>query len=136
MKAVSRAKTEIKAGLWTVLVVLVLATALYLGWDSFDTRAHGFAAVLMFLFLAGASALNWRQLRGSEDKKTYRRFYGGIAAAMIGVGVFTFAFLRSWSYSVLALEATEIGLFAAFWLNQTAEHWNQKVRPAAVSTSG
>jgi uncharacterized membrane protein (GlpM family) len=134
MKTMTLAKTEIKAGLWTVLAVLVFATALYWWWGSFNTRAHGFAAVLMFLFLAGASALNWRQLRESEDKKTYRRFYGGIAAAMVGVGVFTFAFLRSWSYYVLALEATEIGLFAAFWLNQTAEHWNQKVRPTEIST--
>jgi uncharacterized membrane protein (GlpM family) len=133
-KAMIRAETEIKAGLWTVLVILVFATALYWGWDSFSTSVHGVAAVLMFLFLAGASALNWRQLRQSGEHETYRRFYGGIAAAMIGAGVFTFIFLRGWSYYVLALEAAEIGLFAAFWLNQTSEHWNQKVRPERSAT--
>jgi hypothetical protein len=129
-RAMIRAKEEVKAGLWTVLVILVVSTVLFWKWDAFNTRAHGFAAVLMFVFLAAASALNWRQLRDNHGNKTYRRIYGTISAAMIGVGVFTFAFLRGWSYYVLALEATEIALFAAFWLNQTAEHWNQKVRPA------
>jgi hypothetical protein len=133
MKTMRRSAERIKAGLWTVLAVLVLALILFTFWDSFGTRAHGFAALLMFVLLAASSAINWRELRGQTAKRKYQRIYGIIAASMIAVGVIVLLFLRSWSYHVLALEAAEILLFATFWLNQTAEQWKQTVRPTAAS---
>ena len=33
----------------------------------------------------------------------------------------------SWRHMVLVLEATEITLFAVFWLVQTKEHWRETV---------
>ena len=33
----------------------------------------------------------------------------------------------SWEHMVLVLEATEIALFACFWLVQTKEHWRETV---------
>ena len=33
----------------------------------------------------------------------------------------------SWAHMVLILEATEITLFAIFWLVQTREHWGETV---------
>jgi uncharacterized membrane protein YidH (DUF202 family) len=133
MEAMRRSAERIKAGLWTVLAVLLIALILFMFWDSFGTRAHGFAAFLMFVFLAASSAINWRELRGQTTKRKYRRIYGIIAAAMIAVGVVVLLFLRSWSYHVLVLEGAEIVLFATFWLNQTAEHWDETVRPTASS---
>ncbi len=133
MEAMRRSAERIRAGLWTVLAVLIVALILFVFWDSFGTRAHGFAALLMFVFLAASSAINWRELRGQTAKRKYRRIYGIVAAAMIAVGVIVLLFLRSWSYDVLVLEAAEILLFATFWLNQTAEHWDETVRPTASS---
>jgi hypothetical protein len=133
MEAMRRSAERIKAGLWTVLAVLVIALILFVFWDNFGTRAHGFAALLMFFFLAASSAINWRELRGQTAKRKYQRIYGIIAAAMTAVGVIVLLFLRSWSYHVLVLEAAEILLFATFWLNQTAEHWYETVRPTASS---
>lgn len=134
-KTMRRSAERIKAGLWTVLAVLVLALILFLFWDAFGTRAHGFAALLMFVFLAASSAINWRELRGQPAKRRYQQIYGIIAAAMVFVGVFVLLFLRSWSYHVLVLEGAEILLFATFWLNQTAEHWTQAVRPTVARKS-
>ena len=132
MMAAKRSAERVQAGLWTVLVVLVAATVLFLGWKSFDTRAHSLAALAMFAFLAGASAINWWELRKRNDPSKYRHIYGAIAAAMVAVGILVPLLLGQSSHKLLVLEATEIILFAAFWLNQTAEHWNQAVRPTRL----
>lgn len=111
-----------RRSLLAAMVFLLGATAAYAWWDDFGTRAHGIAAVAMFVFLAlavGGKAWNLRHLPG---KSRYVRLYAAIAVLMIGSGVVMFP-LSGWDHRVLVLEATEIALFAAFWLAQTAEHW-------------
>ena len=44
---------------------------------------------------------------------------------MIAAAVVMFPLGSSWVHMVLVLEATEIALFAVFWLAQTKEHWHE-----------
>ncbi|OWY62217.1 hypothetical protein B7486_59620, partial [cyanobacterium TDX16] len=99
-------------------------------WAEFETRAHGFAAVGMFLFLIGAvvaKALEHRR-RGWSS---YLSVYGAIAVAMVVTGIVVWRARPFEQHTVFALEAIEIGLFALFWVVQTIEHWNEE--PAARS---
>ena len=94
-------------------------------WDDFETRAHGLAAIAMFLLLAVAVGLTAWERRNDPGRRVYFWLYGTIAAAMVLAGLVMFPFGSSWTHMVLVLEATEITLFAAFWLVQTREHWDE-----------
>jgi hypothetical protein len=114
-----------------LLVVIVAATALLLWlWDEFPVHAHNIAATGMFVFLALAS---WWNSRG--ETKGYRRTYRAIALAMVGALVVILALAATlgdrWDHSILVLEATELTLFAVYWLVQTRDHWRERVRPSA-----
>jgi Na+-driven multidrug efflux pump len=109
----------------------VAATALLLWlWDEFPVHAHNIAATGMFVFLALAS---WWNSRG--ETKGYRRTYRAIALAMVGALVVILALAATlgdrWDHSILVLEATELTLFAVYWLVQTRDHWRERVRPSA-----
>jgi hypothetical protein len=120
-----------RRGLLAALVLLLLGGALFLAWDDFDTRAHGYAAILMFVALAGAVVANAVEHR-QKGNGMWFRWYSVIAVAMV-VGGLALGFLGGdWRHRVLVLEMTEIALFAAFWLVQTAEHWGETAgSPAA-----
>ncbi len=113
-----------RRGLLAAMVLLLLGGALFLAWDDFDTRAHGYAAILMFVALAAAVIANAVEHRRGGNALWFR-WYAAIGALMV-VGGLALGFLGGeWRHCILVLEMTEITLFAAFWLVQTAEHWGE-----------
>lgn len=113
-----------RRGLLAAMVLLLLGGALFLAWDDFDTRAHGYAAILMFVALAAAVIANAIEHRRGGNAVWFR-WYAAIGALMV-VGGLALGFLGGeWHHRILVLEMTEITLFAAFWLVQTAEHWGE-----------
>lgn len=116
---------RMRLGLLGAMAFLVVGSILFALWDDFETRAHGVAAVAMFLLLAVAVALNAWQHRDDPGPRVYFWLYAAIAVAMILAGLIMFPFGSKWAHMVLVLEATEITLFAGFWLVQTREHWNE-----------
>lgn len=116
----------------TRLSLAVTAVALLVGWwliqnwDDFSTRAHGFAAVLLFLFLIGATVFtaldHW-----NENNKAWFRIYSAVVALMILGGVLIPTTRIFAEHTVFALEAYEIALFAVYWVLQTAEHWKEEI---------
>lgn len=116
-----------RLGLLAAMMFLVGGAVLFVTWDDFDTRAHGIAAVLMFLFLALAVGGNAWNHRHDPGPRTYFWLYAMIAAAMVIAAAIMFPLGSRWLHMVLVLEATEIALFAIFWLVQTKEHWGETV---------
>jgi peptidoglycan/LPS O-acetylase OafA/YrhL len=114
-------QSKFRWGLAITLAFLLLAGLAFRYWDDFYTRAHGFAALGMFAFLAAAVALNAWELRGDPDKRPYFLTYIVIAVLMVAVPVVFFPF--DFDHSVLVVEAVEIVLVGLFWLLQTKEHW-------------
>ena len=111
--------------------LLLLGLILITFWDGFYTGAHTPAAVIMFLFLGGAVLFNAREQREDSDR-AYSRWYWLVFWSMLG-GAIVIVGLQKWlfkDHTVFALEAWEIGLFAVFWIVQTAENWDEEVRPA------
>jgi hypothetical protein len=118
---------RMRLGLLGAMAFLVGGAVLFVMWDDFDRRAHGWAAVAMFAFLAVAVAQNAWQRRGSPSPRVHFWLYTTIAVLMIGAAIVMFPLGSRWAHMVLVLEATEIALFAAFWLVQTHEHWNETI---------
>jgi hypothetical protein len=116
-----------RLGLLAAMVFLLAGAALFVVWDNFETYAHGFAAVLMFAFLALAVGGNAWGRRRDPGRRTYFWWYASIAAAMVIAPIIMFPLSSSWNHMVLVLEATQISLFAIFWLVQTREHWGETV---------
>jgi hypothetical protein len=99
-------------------------------WDDFPRKAHGYAAILMFVFLIGAVVAKALQHR-NKSTKVYLQIYSAIALLMpIGGAVIGFSRIFG-DHTVFALETYEIVLFAAFWLTQTWENWDEG-SPAAA----
>ncbi len=116
-----------RLGLLAAMAFLLVSAMLFVVWDDFDTRSHGIAAVLMFLFLALAVGGNAWQRRRDLAPRAYFWLYASIAAAMLIAPAIMFPLGSGWRHMVLVLEATEITLFAVFWLVQTKEHWRETV---------
>ena len=121
----------IRVGWLAAFAILLVGLGLHLWWDPFPTRSHGFAAVLMFVFLALAIGTNAWERRRRTDKRIYFRIYAAIAGLMVLVGVVMLPIQGQWRHTVLVLEAIEILLFAAFWSVQTREHWYETAGPVA-----
>jgi hypothetical protein len=114
-----------RLGLLGAMILLLLGAAAFVWWDNFDTSAHGIAAVAMFAFLAAAVAGGAWQLCHSPTDRVYFWIYTAIALLMVATAVVLFTVGSDWQHMVLILETIEITLFAAFWLVQTAQHWNE-----------
>jgi hypothetical protein len=124
MKAIAEiGPVQMRLGLLGAMAFLIVGAVTFALWDGFDTRAHGIAAVTMFLFLAIAVAINAWQHRGDPAPRSYFWLYAAIAFMMVAAGAVMFPLGSRWDHMVLVLEATEITLFAVFWLVQTKEHW-------------
>ncbi|HSP27449.1 MAG TPA: hypothetical protein VLN74_02785 [Ilumatobacteraceae bacterium] len=117
----------LRLGLAAAMVFLLVGTGLFILWDDFNTRAHGIAAVLMFFFLALAVGGNAWDRRGDPAPRTYVWLYAATAAGMVIAPAIMFPLGSNWRHMVLVLEATEITLFAVFWLVQTREHWDETI---------
>jgi putative Mn2+ efflux pump MntP len=140
--------------LGTAFLLMLLGWWLIQNWGDFNTRAHGFAAVLMIVFLgvaiiAHAIDLRWPRrhhaaggLQPEPDKRWPKRdkrffwIYMVIAALMAVGGILIW--LTRWfdQHTVFALEAYEIGFFALYWGFQTKENWHEKVVDEPVGDEG
>jgi hypothetical protein len=122
-------ETLIALGLTTL--ALVSGWWLIQNWDDFSTRAHGFAAILMFLFLIGAIIANviehWGERSKDRRNKVWSRVYIVVAALMVLGGILIWLTRIFNEHTVFALEAYEIAFFALYWIAQTAENWFEKV---------
>jgi hypothetical protein len=116
---------RMRLGLLSAMAFLVVGAVVFALWDDFDTRAHGLAAVAMFLALAAAVGLNAWQRRRDPRARVYVWTYGSIAAAMVLSAAVIVPFGSDWTHMVLVLEGVQILLFALFWLVQTREHWHE-----------
>jgi hypothetical protein len=108
--------------LGAAVFVLLLTWVLVAVWDNFDTRAHGYAAVLFFVFLFLAIVSQALVERGTTGTKRqgWRKAYAVIAAAMFVAAAF-FYFVDVGDHAVALLESAEIVLFATYWITQTFE---------------
>jgi hypothetical protein len=110
-------------------VLLLLGWVLVVNWSSFYDRAHGFAAVLFFVFLILAIIAvafdHWK-----ERDKVWFRTYSAVAALMVLGAAFIVTTRVFHRHTTFALEAYEIVFFAVYWIFQTAESWNETVSGA------
>jgi hypothetical protein len=119
-----------KENLLTPLLVPAVGSALIVAagliwhryWPaSFNTHAHSYAAILMFI-LVGIVMVS----TGERDKTpVYRWLYFAGPSVMLGGGVailITGKLVR-WQHEVLVLELVEATVFVLFWLLQTIELW-------------
>ena len=123
---------RVQKGTWISLAVtaaaIVVAWWLIESWGDFYQRAHGFAALLMFVFLIGA--VIGKALQNRAQGSAYFPIYSALAVIMPLGGV-AIAFLRIGDrHTVFVLEAFEIVLFAVFWVFQTVESWDERVSPS------
>ena len=109
----------------------ILLFALWFGpWRaSFNANAHNWTAIFMFVFLFIATARSSMR----SKKKAYRGRYRVLAwlMALAAVGVFLGSVTTGWGHAVFTLEATEIFIFATYWILQTREHWPPSIAALA-----
>lgn len=117
-------------------LVLLAGWWLIRNWDGITTHAHGYAALLMFVFLIGAIVSTVVAHRNRRDEPLFWA-YAAVAAVMIVGGVLIPVTRIFQEHTVFALEAYEIAFFAVYWCVQTAENWNEKViDTASVAETG
>lgn len=112
-------------------LVLLFGWWLIQNWDGFTTHAHGYAAVLMFVFLVAAILAKVVEYWNDRDRPWFR-VYVAVAALMILGGILIPTTRIFEDHTVFALEAYEITFFAVYWIVQTAENWNETVRPSGI----
>lgn len=96
----------------------------YIDRSTFLERAHGFAAVAMFVALGVVILVN--ALRVTVATR-YRYAYAALVAAMVvsALGVVAGGILHeTWRHEVLWLEFLELSIVAVYWVIQTVEHWH------------
>ena len=129
---------------WTPMYVLGLGVAAVifgggLVWffadrDGFIANAHYAAAIVMFACIVAVVLLNAEQFRRKQREHATPRSpanrYFVIALAMVIVpfAMFGWRALFGWEHAVLWIEGAVILLFAAFWVSQTQELWNEGLR--------
>ncbi len=102
--------------------------------------AHPISAITMFAIIAINILVNGYNLYesrkhpapGEPKLKEVHHFnrYTIIGTLMVVAALVIFFILRPiWDQWVFGLEASEIGLFAVFWVLQTNELWNEGLRP-------
>lgn len=97
--------------------------------DFFEKKAHGTAAVLMFVCIFIVVCINALQYRDKGPATSVRNRYGAIAVAMgTSFVVFPLAGCLGWDHWVLGIEVALLSLFAAFWLIQTKDLWHEGLR--------
>jgi hypothetical protein len=111
---------------------LLVVWLLIQNWGDFDTRAHGYAALLMFVFLIlaiGANGIHHRRdwKNGNERKKKWFKTYTVVGVLMAVGGILIPTTRVFGEHSTLWLEGYEIVLFAVYWIAQTVENWNEEV---------
>lgn len=119
---------------WGILVTIGFVALVWLAfrfWDDFDERAHGFAAVAMFAFLAVVVLLNAVAALRGPSSNVFSILYVAIFVAMVLAAIPLL--FSDWEHNVLIVEAVEIALFGAFWSVQTVELWTTTSAPESPS---
>ncbi|TDO59057.1 hypothetical protein EV651_109332 [Kribbella sp. VKM Ac-2571] len=140
---IARDRVRQPAG-WTPMYVLGLAVAVVIfgggvAWffvdrSGFIGNAHYAAAIVMFGCIVAVVVLNAEQFRRKQRKHAVPHSpanrYSVIAVAMVVVPLLMFGWKKvfGWDHAVLWIEGTLILLFAAFWISQTQELWNEGIR--------
>ena len=106
------------------MLLLVVARVAFNVWNDFNTDSHFVAAIAMFVFLAGAVGGNAWEHR-HRAPRPYFWLYAVIVGLMAAAALILVALSSGWRHVQLFLEGIQITLFAAFWLVQTKEHWNE-----------
>ena len=117
-----------RTGFLVAAATVAIALGIFLGdRPYFLDNAHFTAAVLMFTCIFLVVLVNAVNFRPSDRLRRNR--YKAVAIAMgvscLAVGA---AALAGWDYSILAIEAALIFLFATFWVVQSRELWEQGLR--------
>lgn len=131
--------THLRSMAGAAVLLAGLAVWFGLGRDSFLEFGHYAAAVPMFGLIVGVAVINARNTqRGAVTSRlaraTYRRAYAAIAVAMgativVAGVVFLLDSAGNGPFSswVFWVEVVLLALFAAFWVLQTAEFWDEAV---------
>lgn len=110
----------------TLLIWLTGTLTFGLARGLFLSMAHYTAAVTMFVFIIGVVLLNALRYRDRCQAPSLRNRYSVIAVLMVlAVLIIGGSALLGWDYAVITLESALIVLFAAFWVVQTHELWQQ-----------
>jgi uncharacterized membrane protein len=102
--------------------------------SGFIGHAHYAAAIVMFVCIVAVVLLNAEQFRRKQRKHAVPHSpanrYSVIAVAMVVAPLLMVLWkkLFGWDHAVLWIEGTLIVLFAAFWISQTQELWNDGIR--------
>ena len=112
-------------GLVVTLLFLVVVLLAFRLWDDFYERAHGIAAVALFVFLAFAVLFNAIKVR-RLGRMNFFYIYLAILVLMIAAAAVLYPL--DWEYNTLVLEYAEIFLFGVFWAVQTVELWNETAK--------
>jgi hypothetical protein len=98
--------------------------------DFFTGNAHYTAAILMFACIVAVVCINAREFKDEKPhERSLRNRYAAIAGAMVGSSVaIGFAGYLGWAHWLIAIETALIVLFAAFWLIQTIDLWDEGLR--------
>ncbi len=132
-------RREVVVGLAAGTLLVVVGTLwFWLGRDSFLRWAHYASAIPLFVCMVVVVIANARgkarQTAGGQGRPMVRRDLanGYLAIAVLAVvsgavlGLVTW--LADWAHGLFWIEASQIALFAAFWLLQTWDLWNAGVR--------
>ena len=110
-------------GVGFALVMMAIGLGWYtIGRSSFLERAHGVAAVVLFLALFGAIVVS-----AFAAGQPYRAWYTGTAAAMVSVAIVVVIaglLVDEWRHQILVLETFELIPVGVFWAAQTVEYWD------------
>ena len=102
--------------------------------EGFIDNAHYAAAITMFVCIVAVVLLNAEQFRRKQRKHAVPHSpanrYSVIALLMVIAPLVMVGWkaLFGWQHAVLWIEGTLILLFAAFWVSQTQELWNDGIR--------
>jgi hypothetical protein len=139
LRRVSEVKRSTLIALGLTALVLAAVWWLMQSWDDFSTRAHGYAAVLMFVFLIGAIVANvieqWGERKKDRRNKRWSWVYMVVAALMVLGGIFLWLTRIFDEHTVFALETYEIVFFALYWSAQTVDNWSEEVIPTGNERS-
>lgn len=136
-RAMSNPSDGASLALYVLVVMLVLSWIIFVvNRDFIRDHGHLLSAVIMFAGIVVVVFMNAIPLqhvdpRASAAPPPYLRLYRWILAAMVAATVVigAIAFWGNFDHAVFWLEASLIGLFAAFWVVQTKELWNEESRP-------
>lgn len=117
-------------GATKILMFVGNAVALLAGWwaivnwDDFFTKAHGYSAVALFVFLIHVVAGRAYAHR-NQPTRAYFWLYTAVTVVMVAGGGFFWLSRIFEEHTVFAVETLEISAFALFWLVQTWESWGE-----------